>query len=111
MGMYNTVHVVVGIAVDKDDYDEKIGEAPYFFSEEHDDFAAYNGGELQHDQVIVGKPIFDFSEHAARFGNDPDVNLDLQEVLKEHRQEVSARLASELDIYGKTSIYLVGQIV
>lgn len=111
MGMYNTIHVVIGIAVDREDYDEKIGEAPYFFSEEHDEFSAYNGGELQHDEIVVGKPIFDFSEHAARFDNDPDVHLDLQKVLNEHRQEVSAKLASELDIYGTTSIYLLGQIV
>jgi len=110
MGMYQTVHVVVGTAVDKENFEEKVGCAPYIVSEKYDGLAAYNGGEYQHDEVIVGKPIFDYSLHAAQYGNDNDVNLDLQEVLKENRQEVSAKLAS-LDVYGKTSIYLVGQMI
>lgn len=110
MGMYNTIHVIVGTAVAKEDFQFKVGCTPYEVGEKYDELAAYSGGELQHDEVVIGKPIFDFSEHAAAFGNDPDVNLDLQDVLKEHRQEVS-ELLSSLDIYGKTSIYLVGQVI
>lgn len=111
MGMYKSIHVVVGVVVDSDDFEEEVGCSPHMVDENYDDIAAYNGGEYQHDEVIVGKPIFDYSLHAARFGNDNDVNLDLQEVLKENRQEVSAKLASELEVYGKTSIYLVGQMI
>jgi hypothetical protein len=110
MGMYKSVHVVIGTPIEAEDFEEKLGCHPYEVDEKYDGIAAYSGGELQHDHVVVGKPVYDFSEQYHDFDSDNDVVLDLDEALRTHRQSVSERLA-ELEIHGKTSIYLVGQML
>lgn len=111
MGMYKSIHVVVGSVVPNEGFKDEYGVTPYMVDEEYDDIAAYSGGELQHDQVVVGKPVFQFSEQAVQFDSDNDVLVDLEEALKENRQEVSEILAEKLEIFEPTSIYLVGQVL
>lgn len=109
--MYKSIHVVVGSVVPNEGFEDRVGCTPYMVDEKSDDLAAYDGFELQHDQVVVGKSVYSFSEQAAQFDNDNDVLVDLEKALKENRQEVSEKLVSEFEIYEPTSIYLVGQVL
>ena len=106
MGLEPSLSVVVGTRIPKDEFEKRIDiEHPKIVDGMDNNLVAFDGGEYQHDTIIIGQMAYHYNGY-----NGTDVVMDVVSEFADKRTETKRMLKEEFGITNREiSIYVVGE--
>ena len=106
MGLEPSLSVIVGTRIPREVFEEIVDvEHPKIIDGMNNNLVAFDGGEYQHNAIVVGQILYHYDGY-----NGTDVMMDLVSEFADNRTETKEMLEEELGIVNReVSIYVVGE--